>query len=253
MTNYKLAEDLNQKIVDGIFEGYREYLDVRREKARTLKVSGAYAWVKGNHIDHQVAVSCEKYGVECKLAKAGLTWQYLEFNHDDEDTLFIVRNARYFNEEQVDRGRDAKGQTRNRKISYMENLMKINSNVDFKHVPTEPAEFLGQLELELIEDTRLSEHDNQEIAEVQSTYKRFYIVTYLIDEGQQIEQIRLWMPNPANNKAYLIDDLTKYISGAPVIDIDDELKDVLTNSGDAGDAVDAHVFGIALDAEEKKK
>lgn len=54
---------------------------------------GAYAWVKGNHIDHHVAVQCEKLGVESKLSKAGVTWQYLQFSVDDIKTLFFIFRA----------------------------------------------------------------------------------------------------------------------------------------------------------------
>lgn len=88
-------------------------------------VSGAYAWVKGNHIDHYVALACEQHGVESKLAKAGLTWQYLKFTHENEKILFIVKNARYFDPKQVDKGKDATGRTRQQTNSYMYNLMQI--------------------------------------------------------------------------------------------------------------------------------
>jgi len=252
MKEYALSRELNQKIVDGIFEGYRDYLEVRREKARTLKVSGAYAWVKGNHIDHHVAIACEPYGVESKIAKAGLTWQYLQFKNDSEAMLFIVKNARYFNPEQVDRGKDALGRTRNKKISYMEELMQINSEIDFKEVPLEQGNST-QLELQLIEDSHLNEDVKKEIVKLKPIYKRFYIVTYKIDENQQIEQIRLWMPNPANNKAYLIEDLTKYINGTHTISIDDELKNILINDNVLEEGLDAHVFGIVLDDSEEKE
>lgn len=252
MKDYSLARELNQKIVDGIFEGYRDYLEVRREKAKKLKVSGAYAWVKGNHIDHQVAVACESFGVESKLAKAGLTWQYLQFKNDDEEILFIVKNARYFNPDQVDLGKDATGRTRNKKMSYMEELMQINSEIDFNEVPLEHG-FTNQLQLELLEDVYLNEDDNKEIAKIKSKYKRFYIVTYEIDENQQIKKISLWLPNPANNKAYPIEDLTQYINATHVINIDEELKNVLINDKSAEVNLGAHDFGIALKDDAKKK
>ncbi|MFD2195070.1 hypothetical protein [Oceanobacillus bengalensis] len=184
MKEFKLAEALNQRIVDGLMEGYREYLEVRREKSRNMKVSGAYAWVKGNHIDDQVAKTCLSYGVESKLAKAGLTWQYLQFQHQDEKILFIVKNARYFNREQVNKGKDAKGNTRNAKLSYMEDLMKINSGIDFNHLKTDNS--FDTVQLELLEENFLSEEDNIEIAKIESDYDVFYIVTYEIDENQII-------------------------------------------------------------------
>lgn len=252
MENYKLSSDLNQKIVDGIMEGYREYLDVRREKS-TMKVSGAYAWVKGNHIDHHVAATCESYGVERKLAKAGLTWQYLQFKHGDDETLFIVKNARYFNPDQVNRGKDALGNSRSKKISYMDELMKINSNINFNINTPENQKDSVQLELVLLENVSLTEKDNEDISKINIDFKRFYIVSYEIDEGQQISEIGLWMPNPVNNKAYHIDDLTAYLNSDHIIEIEPKLKEVLTNKSDSTDYLDAQSFGIVLDAEEKEE
>lgn len=251
MQDYKLADELNQKIVDGLMEGYREYLEIRREKSRSMKISGAYAWVKGNHIDDQVAKACESYGVQSKIAKAGLTWQYLQFKYQDEKILFIVKNARYFDEEQVDRGKDANGKTRKTKMSYMKELMNINLDVDFGSIKTEEPK--GSVQLELIEDLNLSEEDELAISKIESNFDRFYIVTYEIDESQLISNISLLMPNPFNNKAYLIDDLIKYVNASHNIDIDDELKDALSNSVDTNDDYNAFKFDIEIndDSEEK--
>ncbi|MFD1850669.1 hypothetical protein ACFSC5_11660 [Oceanobacillus bengalensis] len=249
MGEFKLSTELNEYIVDGLMEGYREYLEIRREKARKMKVSGAYAWVKGNHIDDQVARACKPYGVESKLAKAGLTWQYLQFQHQDEKILFIVKNSRYFHEEQVDRGRDANGKIRNGKMSYMENLMKINSEIDFSNIKTDNTN--DSVQLQLFEDNLLSEEDNVEIAKIESNYDRFYIITYEIDESQLISGISLFMPNPIDNKAYLIDDLTTYINPES-IQIDDELKEVLSNDVDSNNNYDAYRFDIGINEETKE-
>jgi hypothetical protein len=108
-----------------------------------------------------------------------------------------------------------------------------------------------QLELELL-DYRLSESDNNAIANIKTNYDRFYIVTYEIDEGFQIGEIRLWMPNPANNKAYLVEDLTSYIDVSH-IEIEEELINVLTNSVNVDDYIDAHKFGIVIDEVEEKE
>jgi len=135
------------------------------------------------------------------------------------------------------------------------NVMKnahLQSEIDFKQVSLEHGHST-QLELELIEDSYLNEDVNKEIAKLKSKYKRFYIVTYKIDESQQIEQIGLWMPNPVNNKAYLIEDLTKYINGTHAISIDNELKNILINENSSEVSLDAHVFGIVLDDSEEKK
>ena len=232
-------------------EGYREYLDIRRERSRTMKVSGAYAWVKGNHIDDRVANACESYGVESKLSKAGLTWQYLQFKHLDGKTLFIVKNARYFDEEQVDKGKDAKGKTKDAKMSYMSKLMDINLDIDFGVIKTEESN--GPVQLELIEDLSLSEAGDMAISKIDSDFNRFYIITYEIDENQLISKISLLMPNPVNNKAYLIDDLIKYVNASHEFVIDEELKDALSNSVDTNDDYSALRFDIGLnnDVDEK--
>ena len=49
MKKFRLSGELNESIVDGIIEGYKDYLRVRKEAARNLRVHGAYAWVKGNN------------------------------------------------------------------------------------------------------------------------------------------------------------------------------------------------------------
>ncbi|GIO25502.1 hypothetical protein [Ornithinibacillus bavariensis] len=251
MTDFKLTTELNQRIVDGLMDGYREYLEVRREKSRSMKVSGAYAWVKGNHIDDQVSKACKLFGVESKLAKAGLTWQYLQFQHHENKILFIVKNARYFNKEQVSRGKDALGKASKNKMSYMEDLMRINSNIDFKSIPTERAN--RSIQLELLEEGFLNEQDHYDIGKIKSEFDRFYIVVYAIDESQLISNISLFMPNPKDNKAYLIDDLTKYINASNMVQIDDELREVLINSDDINNNMDAYKFDIGINEEITKK
>ncbi|WP_391204675.1 hypothetical protein [Psychrobacillus sp. L4] len=253
MNEYGLPKELNASIVDGIIEGYRDYLEVRRQKARELKIHGAYAWVKGNHIDHYVALSCEEYGVTSTLAKAGLTWQYLQFSHKDEKTLFIVKNARYFNIEEVDKGKDAKGRTRISKTSYMKNLMEINSEVKFEEIPAKISN--QSVQLELLEDFQPVALEYEDTKGMDTLFDRFYIATYNIGEDHQIGEIRLWMPNPADNKAYLISDLTSYIGQKPghIFEIEEDLKFVLTQTVSAEGVMDAAAFGIVLaDVEEQE-
>lgn len=253
MREYCLPEKLNESIVDGIIDGYRDYLDVRRQKSRELKVHGAYAWVKGNHIDHYVAISCEEHGVSGTLAKAGLTWQYLQFSHMNEKTLFVVKNARYFNIEEVDKGKDAKGRTRGNKASYMKNLMDINREVKFEDFPTQT--FNQSVQLELLEGFQPVTLEAADTKGMAAQFDRFYIATYNIGEDHQISDIRLWMPNPADNRAYLISELTPYIGQKPshIFDIEDDLKSVLTQTIAAEGVLDASVFGIVLgDVDEQE-
>lgn len=244
MDSYKLDEDLNQKVVEGLVDGYREYLEIRKEKAQTMLVSGAYAWVKANHIDDKVARACSSLGVEHKLAKAGLAWQYLKFNHLSEKFMFIIKNAKYFNEEKVSKGTDILGNTRKGNISYMEKLMEINSNIDFESVETEALTFAQQLSL--FEEKKLSESDNEAISSVGKDFDRFYIITYSLDENQMISKISLFMPNPSDNKAYLIDDLTDYMNSLPAIEIGTELKEILVQNIEDDDNYSAINFDIAI-------
>ena len=64
MTDYKFSEELNVRLVRGIEKGYSDYAEVRREKRDELLVSGAYAWVKGNHIEDQVARELKEIGID---------------------------------------------------------------------------------------------------------------------------------------------------------------------------------------------
>lgn len=253
MGKYNLPEKLNESIVDGIIEGYRDYLEVRRQKARELKVHGAYAWVKGNHIDHYVAEACKEHGVKSAVAKAGMTWQYLQFINNDEKILFVVKNSRYFNVDEVDKGKDAKGRARTNNATYMTNLMNINSALNFKEIPAKHTS--QSIQLELLEDFQPATREVRENIGMVAEFDKFYIATYNIGEDYRINDIRIWLPNPADNKAYLISDLTHYIGKKPghQFEIETDLKDILTQTVAAEGLVDAAAFGIVIDDAEERK
>lgn len=244
MRNFRLSSELNESIVDGIIEGYKDYLQVRKDAARKLKVHGAYAWVKSNHIDHHVAVQCEKYGVASQLAKAGITWQYLQFVKADDKVLFLLKNARYFDPKAVDKGLDASGRRRTKKANYMENLITINEGINFpKEAKT--MKYEKSYQLELFEDPQSLTISKEDIAEISKQFNKFYIVTYEIDEEFLIHSIKLLMPNPANNKAYIVDDLSSLINTktSHIIEIEEETKEILQSSAEI---YDASAFDIAL-------
>jgi hypothetical protein len=250
MKQFHLPRELNISIVDGIIEGYKDYLSVRREKARELKIHGAYAWVKGNHIDHHIALECEKHGVSGRPSKAGLTWQYLQFQQKDDKVLFLVKNARYFDSNAVDKGKDVKGLTRTSESSYISNLTNINSPIDFPDMVEYSLQGQStQLQLELLEDVQAVQIDSNDTLEISQQYNRFYIVTYEIDSEFLINEIKLWMPNPANNKAYLVENLSEYINTKPshIIEMEDDTKAILQNSAEIYVNYDATAYEIALD------
>lgn len=133
---------------------------------------------------------------------------------------------------------------------YLEKLMNINNNIPFNDIKLAIDE---TNQLELIEDVPLTENDNQEISKLRYHYDRFYIFTYEIDENYMISNISLFMPNPHNNKAYKIADLTNYISDVPQKQIEARLRKQLKQTDEVNNNYTAHEFGIiaADDSEEK--
>jgi hypothetical protein len=248
MKKYRLPEKINESIVDGIIVGYKDYLRVRKEAARNLKVHGAYAWVKGNHIDHHVAVQCENHGVDNEVSSAGVTWKYLMFYIKDTNSLFLIKNARYFDPEAVDKGKDTYGKTKSKKSAYMEEFIKINREIEF------PCAVINNksghsLQLELFEDYPFETITKESASEIAKQHRRFYIVTYEIAEDYLINAIKIWMPNPINNRAYLVQDLSELINTKPshIIEIEDETKAILRNSEFEPDA---SLFDIEITDEE---
>lgn len=244
MKKYELANNLNEKIVDGLMKGYQEYIDVRKEKYRAMRISGAYAWVKGNHIDDKVAEACADENIDIKLAKAGVSWQYLQFRQEKDKVLFIIRNARYFNENEVSKGRDIHGNTVNRNKAYLEDLMNINSDIDFGHIENQATSRIETIQLEL-SDLFVDETESRAIKQLENEFERFYMITYTIDEAHNISKISLYMPNPINNKAYFIEDLTVYIKSDQIIQVDEETRDILVASAPSDD------FGYGIEIVEK--
>lgn len=105
------------------------------------------------------------------------------------------------------------------------------------------------MQLELLEDFEPIKLEAQDTINMDSKFDRFYIATYNIGEDHQIGEIRLWLPNPANNQAYLVSELTPYIGqkSGHLFEIEEELKSVLTQTIAAEGVLDATAFGIVLD------
>lgn len=249
MKKYRFSNEINESIVDGIIEGYKDYLRLRKEAARNLKIHSAYAWVKGNHIDHHVAVQCEKLGVESKPCKAGFTWQYLQFYIKDTKSLFLIKNARYFDSNAVDKGKDASGRVRKKKSAYMEEFININRNIAFPHINTNNSQ---SLQLGLFDEMPFEVISKESAIENVKSYDRFYIVTYEIDENYLISKILLWMPNPENNMAYLVQDLSEliYTKSSHTIEMEEEMKAVLKSSEMEPDA---SLFDIQIADEDSEE
>lgn len=248
MKKYQLTSDVNQRIVDGILQGYKNYIQERTEKNILMKISTAYAWVKGNHIDDQTATVCEEVGIKYSKAKAGYTWGYLQFTNPDESTMFIIKNSKYFNEENFPGGIGVTGKKRRsaNNENYLKKLSKINQKIDF---PTEPTLFMDDMlprTMTLFDDLVMKSLEENDVSKLQTDFNKFYIITYETDQSHMVSTIKVWMPNPINNKAYLVEDLTDYI-GSSTIDISDLdtsvlESDILEFDYDSPTAFDYDIF-----------
>lgn len=219
MEQYRFTEEVNQRIVDGILQGYKNYLHERNDKFESMYISDAYAWVKGNHIDDQTARECQSVGIVFRKAKAGYTWGYLQFSSEEDKSMFIVKNAKYFNPDNVPGGRGVTGKKRRNTDdnNYLKVLSKVNVNVAF---PSEDTIFSDDLEseqiLSIFDDNVLRSLEKTEATALQAKFNKFYIVTYMIDEAHMISNIDLWLPNPATDKAHKVDDLSRFIVSSSV-------------------------------------
>ncbi|WP_176449041.1 hypothetical protein [Lentibacillus sp. CBA3610] len=46
MEKYRMSPNVNQSVVNGILQGYKNYIDERKVKRQEMNISTAYAWVK---------------------------------------------------------------------------------------------------------------------------------------------------------------------------------------------------------------
>lgn len=242
MVSYKLSQEMNQCIVDGIAKGYKEYLKVREEKLGNMRISHAYAWVKGNHIDDQVAEACADLGVKYQHSKAGLSWKFLKFETEDESISFIIKNAKYFNKQAVINGKDAKGRIGEKK-TYLAELVEKNHKINFDEVDTVETDDIIQLGFEDIFGLNLE--DEVDLRENISEIDRFYLVTYELDPAHMISNISVFLPNPKNNKAYLVDNLTAYLNPEYAVDISSNLLEELNKQNEIR-TPDAAMLGIEI-------
>jgi len=242
MVSYKLSQEMNQCIVDGIAKGYKEYLKVREEKLENMRISHAYAWVKGNHIDDQVAEACADLGVKYQHSKAGLSWKFLKFETEDESISFIIKNAKYFNKQAVINGKDAKGRIGEKK-TYLAELVEKNHKINFDEVDTVETDDIIQLGFEDIFGLNLE--DEADLRENISEIDRFYLVTYELDPAHIISDISVFLPNPKNNKAYLVDNLTAYLNPEYAVDISSNLLEELNKQNEIR-TPDAAMLGIEI-------
>ncbi|MBY7145081.1 hypothetical protein KFZ56_18855 [Virgibacillus sp. NKC19-3] len=248
MEQYKFDAEHSKEIVNAIVEGYRNYVEHRKDRHEKMKISSAFAWTKGNFIESQIADISSDLHLLYKKAKAGLTWDYLQFIHDDTKKIFLIKNATYFNENNFSQAvlpnKDINQRVRR---TYLHELSKINQNLDFPaaHSNQESRiEYSEQLSFFITE-----KQVKDELDQFKSSYNEFHILTYEIDAAYQISKIAHYLPNPDDNIAYMVEDLSKYISGAALSD--DEREIVAPKPDD--DLIDPREYDIGIFEDEENK
>src|SRR5699024_3520830 len=168
-----------------------------------------------DHIDDQTAALCEEVGIKYLYAKAGYSWGYLQFINDNKRKMFIVKNGRYLNKDNVSTRKHLNegNHSKINKNHYLYQLAQINKNINFPRTV--------QMELPLDQETvtfddqytQIGIVDN-ELRAFQDKYDYFYIVSYELDQYGMISRIQLLLPSSIDGRAHEVDDLTDYIESS---------------------------------------
>lgn len=248
-----LSKGIIESIIRGIIVGYKDYINVRNEVNKKMYISEAYAFVRSNHIEDQVAKHVNNE-VDFAKKNAGPSWKYLEFGYnykrDSESITFILQNEDYFNENNVTYGRNLVNNGNNKEKQYMKPLVEKNKDINFSELEDDIKK-----EHQLTAESILFKENNNRSNKNIVSY--FHIITYKIDkESRQLESIKLWLPNPDTNQAIMIEDLTHQlfdiIKENEEYFIEDEYLEVLRNSDDQElNLVNAeNIFGFILEKEK---
>lgn len=241
MEKYKFNSEDNEMIVHAIVEGYREYIDHRKERREKMQISSAFAWTKGNFIESKLAESCINHGFSFQKSKAGLTWDYLQFIHEETKKLFLIKNAAYFDEKCFSQAKSPNSLVDGHSRTYLHELSKINKDSFPQSEEKLAFEHSEQLSFFVTENQVKEELDHYQ------TYDEFHILTYKLDEAYQVSKIMHYLPNPADNIAYKIEELSRYISGA---ELTDEEREIIAPTANE-EILDPAAFDIGI-FEEKQ-
>ncbi len=80
---------------------------------------------------------------------------------------------------------------------------------------------------------------------MQRYYDEFHILTYALDDAYQMAKVLHYLPNPADNIAYLIEDLSELIAGAELTNEERELL-----APEAEHILDPVAYDISIIAEQ---
>ncbi|WP_455770028.1 spr1630 family ClpXP-sensitive toxin [Staphylococcus pettenkoferi] len=223
-------------------------MQVHKNANETLKISDAYCYVKGNHIENQIAIHLEHL-FEHSKKKAGFSWKFLEFMKiDDSDNhvfSFVVKNERYFNENRVSYGRNPFQEETNEK-KYLKELINKNKDVNTERVRSNFKKSYQLDANELLFNERKEERK-----------ANFYIITYNIElTSEKSSSIKIWLPIPETNTAELIEDLTSIMNKVSDIDgykFSQQEISILEASQEEKDEKTENVFSIVSGKKEQDK
>ncbi|WP_028594589.1 hypothetical protein [Paenibacillus assamensis] len=248
MDQYKFNAERNKMIVNAIVDGYRDYIEHRKDRKVKMKISSAFSWTKGNFIESKIAEECMAHGFTYKKAKAGLTWDYLQFIHEDSKLVFLIKNAAYFNEDCFSQAKlPNHSEKHGPRRTYLHELSKINGDLTFS--PSQRSSRIRK-ESERVEQLALWVSNDQvrmDLETFKSSYTQFHILTYSLDDAYQVSEIMHYLPNPHDNIAYLVDDLSDFILGAELTDEERELIAPEMNE----DIMDPAAFDIGIFEDEQ--
>lgn len=251
MDELKLGSEINKAIVDGTLKGYLQYLEERREKKKSMVISGAYAWTRGNHIDDQVSEFGQNQDIRFKIEKAGYTWEYLQFtvSEDEQQFMIIIKNSLRVEKSFIDQKNKSKINNEN----YLMNLADINSDI-FRNANYERTVELGQISLELNSPEEVQAVINGTSLQANKHYSRFYIITYEIDEATKfITSIKVTMPNSQTMNLELIEDLTPLIELSDYQTTHEDVAPIMNElSKDSVFSGDANSFGYSIPKTEEE-
>lgn len=209
-----LNEKQAQAVVDGLLNGYKEYLELRREMRNRLKVSAAFAFTRGNFIDDGIAKNVSDF-MEYKKKTAGQSWQYLEFTlNKSKPSLLIIKND--FRLQQTF------SKNKQEKTSqYLSDYAKINEEKldSIYKGERELTNSFVQLALPLAEDA-ISEKDLTQ-------YDSFYIIVYRTSAEKVIESVSLVLPDDEIKELHEIQNLSSYLQSSTVNIEEDEYSAVV--------------------------
>ncbi|WP_210135717.1 hypothetical protein [Staphylococcus sp. GDX8P80P] len=250
------VKGLKTSILEGIVHGYKDYIKVRTEAYRTMEISEAYAYTKSNHIEHQVATHIKEY-MDFQKSNAGPSWKYLKFIgsglSDNQYLSFIIKNEKYFNNNAVTYGKTPFNNKDEKEKVYLKELVSKNQNIDF-----------DKLQNEHKHPHQLNWDDYLTKPNIYQTEQKsdgiFNIITYNIDSNtKMIDSVKICIPNPVNNKAIMIEDLSDEViriiaNEQEYLTESDDFKEFQTiNDSDIQTVDPEKEFGFIFEQEEQEK